>query len=414
MAAGMGGGADVRVLFMTWAWPTHFYPMVPLAWAFRNAGHDVRVASQPALVDTIRRCGLNAIPLGSDSDIADALGRLKSQDMSDRRRRSESRTVARYAEMAGAMAAPAARLLGSYAPHLVVYEETTFIAPLAAEVAGIPSVRHLWGVDVMSYVRWSEPISLAPLVRRLGATSHDGSRVATVDPCPPSLQVPADYERMGMRYVPYNGNGSIPVWLHEAPTRPRVCVTYGQTLSQVSRARYVIDLIVEAVGALDVDVIAAITAGDRQRLGTLPANVRVVENLPLSSFLGSCSLVISHGGPGTALTAAACGVPQLSIPQVGDQILLGELTTRQGCGVTIPVDEAEVDRIREQAARLLTDADVRRAAAVLAEENAARPSPASIVNALVERAVRYPTEPTRPPTGHHPIKPARHGDSSPS
>ena len=150
----------MRVLFMTWAWPTHFYPMVPLAWAFRNAGHDVRVASQPALIDTIGKCGLGAIPLGSDGDIADALGRLKSQDMSDRRRRSESRTVARYAEMANAMAAPAARLLASYAPHLVVYEETTFIAPLAAEVAGIPSVRHLWGVDVMSYVRWSEPISM--------------------------------------------------------------------------------------------------------------------------------------------------------------------------------------------------------------------------------------------------------------
>jgi len=43
----------MRVLFTSWAWPTHLYAMVPLARACRAAGHDVVVASPPALADTI-------------------------------------------------------------------------------------------------------------------------------------------------------------------------------------------------------------------------------------------------------------------------------------------------------------------------------------------------------------------------
>ena len=43
----------MRVLFAAHAERTHFYSMIPLAWALRTAGHEVYVASQPALTDDI-------------------------------------------------------------------------------------------------------------------------------------------------------------------------------------------------------------------------------------------------------------------------------------------------------------------------------------------------------------------------
>jgi UDP:flavonoid glycosyltransferase YjiC (YdhE family) len=292
--------------------------------------------------------------------------------------------------MAQAMAGPLTRIVAEWSPGLVVFEETTYAAPLVAHAAGVPSVRHLWGVDVMSYIRWSEAISLGPLAGRLGCPSTDGSRIATVDPCPPSLQVPADYGRTGMRYIPYNGSAAVPRWLDAPPAgRPRVCVTYGKTLSKVENATPLIDRVVEAVGGLDVDVVAAVSPDDRRRIGDLPANVRAVVDQPLSAFLPGCSLIVSHGGPGTVLTAAAYGVPQLSIPQVGDQILLAELTTQQGCGRRISVEDASVERIRAAAEDLLADAASRRAAGELAEQNASRPSPAATAAALVEAAEAY-------------------------
>jgi len=34
----------VRVLFTPWAKSPHYFPQVPVAWALRNASHEVRVA----------------------------------------------------------------------------------------------------------------------------------------------------------------------------------------------------------------------------------------------------------------------------------------------------------------------------------------------------------------------------------
>ncbi|MFE7135993.1 activator-dependent family glycosyltransferase, partial [Streptomyces sp. NPDC057638] len=56
----------MRVLFTAYAVRTHFFSMVPLAWAMSAAGHEVRVASQPGLVPDITGAGLTAVPLGRD------------------------------------------------------------------------------------------------------------------------------------------------------------------------------------------------------------------------------------------------------------------------------------------------------------------------------------------------------------
>jgi len=60
----------MKVLFTTWAWPSHFFPLVPLAWALRAAGHEVRVASGPELAGTIRASGLPAVSVGTPVDFA--------------------------------------------------------------------------------------------------------------------------------------------------------------------------------------------------------------------------------------------------------------------------------------------------------------------------------------------------------
>src|SRR5256885_12296874 len=65
-----GGSDAMKVLFTTWAWPSHFFPMVPLAWALRSAGHEVRIASGPELERTIRDAGLPAVAVGGPVDIA--------------------------------------------------------------------------------------------------------------------------------------------------------------------------------------------------------------------------------------------------------------------------------------------------------------------------------------------------------
>ena len=60
----------MRVLVVTWGWRSHLYPLVPLAWALRAAGHDVVVAGPPDLVDVITGAGLPAVPVGRLLDFA--------------------------------------------------------------------------------------------------------------------------------------------------------------------------------------------------------------------------------------------------------------------------------------------------------------------------------------------------------
>ena len=54
----------MRILFVSMPHPTHFHPMLPLAWALRAAGHEVRVAGHPDLADTATGGGMTMVPVG--------------------------------------------------------------------------------------------------------------------------------------------------------------------------------------------------------------------------------------------------------------------------------------------------------------------------------------------------------------
>ena len=53
----------MRVLFAVSAWPGHYFPLVPLGWALRAAGHEVRVLCAESDVDPVTRAGLTPVPV---------------------------------------------------------------------------------------------------------------------------------------------------------------------------------------------------------------------------------------------------------------------------------------------------------------------------------------------------------------
>ncbi|MEV5713093.1 glycosyltransferase [Amycolatopsis mediterranei] len=376
----------MRILFCTWAWPTHYQPMVTLGWAFRAAGHDVRVASQPSLVPVVRASGLPAVAVGRDEEIEPAVARLLAADPRVRGSGKESRTVSAYAGIAEKMAGPLLALMRSWRPDLVVFEESTYAAALVATALGVPAVRHLWGVDILSYLRSFEPAALAATASSLGLSTVDVAGAVTVDHCPPALQVPGDFTRRHMRYVPFNGATVLPAWAAGPRTRPRICVTYGTTSSQLAFYECVIDRLVHAAAGLPVEVVATVAGNDLAAVGPVPGNVRIVERIPLHTLLPSCDLLISQAGPSTALTAVSCGTPQLMIPQLPDQRLISTLVSAAGAGIKLDLAEADTETIRTAAAEILGDAAYREAAAGLARESREQPSPAEVVDGLVALA----------------------------
>uniref|UniRef100_UPI001040F4CF nucleotide disphospho-sugar-binding domain-containing protein n=1 Tax=Actinomadura roseirufa TaxID=2094049 RepID=UPI001040F4CF len=347
----------MRVIFATWAWPSHLYAMVPLAWACRAAGHDVLVASQPGLAETAERTGLPFAPVGRDVDAVAVFRDIVHPPAGQAGRGGGPRVLALLNELAEAMTDDLVRLARGRRADLVVFEPTAFAGPLAAAAAGIPAVRHLYGTDLMGAAAAFLPDALAPLSGRLGLDAVDPFGVATIDPCPAGLQVPTGSRRIAMRYVPYNGPGQLPPPSPRAATspdgaRPRVCVTWGTTYGRLDPALVLAGDVARAAADLPVDVVVAVAPGQRDMLGELPPGTRVAEGAPLHLLLPRCDAVVAHGGAGTLLTALDAGLPQLLLPRLPDHVRHSARITETGAGIVLPAADAAPAAIRAALAGL--------------------------------------------------------------
>ncbi|GII80982.1 glycosyl transferase [Sphaerisporangium rufum] len=382
----------MRVLFVS-TWPTHFYPMVPLAWALRSRGHEVRVVAPPAHADTVARCGQLAVPVGDDVDITELFKRdvqplIGNPDPEVRRRRTMA-AIGIFATVAEAMAPGAVDFATSWSPDLVVYEPTAFTGPLVAGVLGVRAIRHLWGPDGTNAGpagggRIEVPV-LRALAERYGLDDLDQIGDHSVDPCPPSMQAPVELSRIPMRYVPYNGSAPVPRDLLAPAGRTRVCVTWGvSTAALAGPEAFLAPRVVGALAGLDAEIVVAVNAATRRLIGEPAPNVRVVESVPLHLLLPTCSALVHQGGGGSMLTAVAAGVPQLVVPQLPDQRFSAAQLAGTGAGRTLPAEQAEPAAIRAAVTALLTAPEHRDAAARLARENAARPTPLQVARRLEE------------------------------
>ncbi|MEU7163293.1 nucleotide disphospho-sugar-binding domain-containing protein [Streptomyces morookaense] len=358
----------MRILFTAWGWNTCYYPMVPLAWSARAAGHEVMVATQPGLVPTVRRSGLPVAAVGHDLDVAAMMGGFL-QRLTDRdglnpsdwpvMREFGARNCWLNVAVCGAMAEGLWEFASRWRPDLIVFEATTYAGPLVAARLGVPAVRHTWGIDYAYLLREFDEEALAPMRDAWGLDTVETLGALTVDPCPPGLQlppsphVPVDVHRLPMRYVPYNGPGRLPAWLLQRPRRPRVCVTWGMSSGRFDPAQVVIDRVVRAVAALDVEVVAAVSPADRHLLDAMPPNVRVVENVPLHALLPTCDALVSQGGLGTVMTAVTTGTPQLLVPQTTDRLVNARQLTASGSALHLLPDDNTPARLQSLLTRLL-------------------------------------------------------------
>ncbi|HWD78533.1 MAG TPA: nucleotide disphospho-sugar-binding domain-containing protein, partial [Kribbella sp.] len=79
-------------------------------------------------------------------------------------------------------------------------------------------------------------------------------------------------------------------------------------------------------------------------------------------------------------------LPQLVLPQGGDQFANSEAVAESGAGARLTPDEVTAEVITDRVAGLLKDSSVHDAARAVAAEIAAMPSPAEAVPALLAQA----------------------------
>ena len=385
----------MRVLVTSWGWRSHFYPLVPLAWALRSAGHEVLVASHPSMVETIVGAGLPAVAVGEDLDFVEVfagqVGRVATR--SERAGGAPPASVTPAVTADGGVVRFAAGMLPGllafgreFRPDLVVFEPQNLAGAVTAAALGVPGVRQLWGPDETTQLDLDRAAVLGPLAELAGVPLAEVRPAGDLllDPCPPGMQPRLAAPSQPVRFVPYNGPAVLPDWLRVPPERPRVCLTWGTMMASLG-VDSALDLagVIEALAGLDLELVLALHPAQHAGLAGLPGNVRLARTpLALHLVLPSCHAVIHQGGAGSMMTALAAGVPQVVVPLVSDQHFNAERLVAVGAGLSAPDGAARPADVRRLVAGLLGGGRERRRAAELAETIRAMPAPAEVVPVL--------------------------------
>ncbi|MEV4921992.1 nucleotide disphospho-sugar-binding domain-containing protein [Streptomyces roseoverticillatus] len=408
----------MRVLITPFPWVPHYYPIVPFAWACQMAGHEVRIAAAPTITDVITRTGLPAVPVGPDP--AEAFrrsgvtftppkgSRHSRKDSGPREpwpadwpahperlseeQRAYFRKIGLFASvMADAQLDELVAFGRDWRADVIVHDGTQFAGPVAAAALGIPNVRYLLGYPGQLRVDTCYGDELVPefaqLFERFGVAPR-AEPTAWLDPSPPGVQYPwaADANVLAMRYVPYNGPGELPAWLHRPPARPRVCMTWGFTTAEWEGPA-MLDFVrqtIDAITGLDVELVLVLSETLRDLLGEQPDGVRVAVGLPMNALLPTCSAVVHHAGPGTTMAAVAAGVPQLMITNHPHNAAIASRVAATGAGRHLLLEDVPTgpEATRAEVAALLGTPSYREGAERLRRENARQPAPSDVVSAL--------------------------------
>jgi UDP:flavonoid glycosyltransferase YjiC (YdhE family) len=381
----------MRLMIATLPGAGHFFPMVPLAWAARAAGHEVLVATAAEGVGYAVRAGLPVVDTAPGVDIADifrrqwpsapdertqAFARMGREIAASAGTSTPERAFELFARVSDPMADQMLRIARRWRSDVVVYPRLMGAGLLVASALGIPAVEH--GVNFERQAGFASRFVsfLGPLYERNGVRLKP-PHVVSVQVGPPQLMV-GDGEGWSTRYVPYNAGGVLPEWLMAAPARPRVVVTLGTVMPRMNGLGSLAALLAAAAD-VDADFVLALGDGaDLDALGPLPANVRPVGWVPLSALLAEAAAIVHHGGAGSTMTALATGVPQLLLPHAFDQFVNAGVIARHGAGIL-----REPDAVRAaDFVGLLGDGPVRSAARTGAQWVRAMPAPATLVPRL--------------------------------
>ncbi|WP_410642224.1 nucleotide disphospho-sugar-binding domain-containing protein [Amycolatopsis sp. lyj-346] len=371
----------MRILFTTVALPGHFFPLVPLAWACRAAGHEVLVLSAADFVPTVLGSGLPAASSGPAERFADLVADDRPSAGLAEQRAAHGRVFGR---MAARSLPGTSVVMRTWQPDVVVSERAEFAGPLAAWHLGIPQVELHWGVAALPEYRTAaaKELSVQLAARGLDALPRPA---AVLNPWPPSLRLPHAAGHTGIRPLAYNGEARVPDWVLRRRRRPRVCLTLGTVVPRTGRSQVAgsVPDIVAALADLGVEIVIAVD--DRIAAGwpPLPPEVRHVGRMPLSPVFAACDAAIHHGGQGTALTAIEAALPQLVLPVFDDQFDNGAAITAAGAGIRLLPTEIAPSAIAAHCEELLARPGYRRAAEVLAAELAGEPTPIEVAENLV-------------------------------
>ncbi len=376
----------MRVLLATTAGAGHFGPMVPVARALLEAGHEVRVAAPASFAPVVARAGLAHEPFADapPEELGAVFARAPLLPRIEANRLVIGEVFGRINPRA---ALPGVRaVVAGWQPDVVLREPAELSSYVVAVESGIRQVQVAIGLG--AFEEFIRPLLDEPLREHGCATGADG--LATV-PRLTSIPEPLDTPGHGAAAPVHRYRGNevspcapeLPPWWAD-DREPLVYVSFGSVTGGVPRFRTLYADVVAALADVPARVLLTVgEAGDPGTLGPLPRHVHVERWWPQKDVMPHASAMVGHGGFGTTMEGLAAGVPMVVVPLFSsDQFLNAARVQEIGAGIALEGDHA-VASLSGAVQRLLVEASYRRAARETAADIAALP-PASSCVAVVE------------------------------
>ncbi|MFT2711665.1 glycosyltransferase [Clavibacter sp. Sh2036] len=381
-----------RILFSFARGRGHLGPLMPLAHAAAAAGHETALCGARSVVldetgfDHLHPREVSTMPsTAQPSWREDGTGVLTPVAAS-----GVLRNVAPYfLGPTGREARDAVSGIASAWPaDVVVCDGQDFGAMVAAERVGIPCV--VVEVFATAPEGWIEQLREPMQGFRAEVGLAPDPELRVIDGQLAVIPFPASFRRVRERRSPVTRMGPeaprpdrdhpAVAWFAAGEEERRVYATLGTIFNRASG-----DLLPRIIQALEtLPVRALVTTGpdiDPAGFAVAGENVRLERYVPHDGVLDVADLVVSHGGSGTMTQSLAHGVPLLVLPLGADQLPNGERVRELGAGAMLDA-RATPDEIAARIRAMLADPTPRAAAAAVAAEMRALPSPDDVLRRI--------------------------------
>jgi UDP:flavonoid glycosyltransferase YjiC (YdhE family) len=372
----------VRALVVANPMVGHVLPLIPLATALRDAGHEVVVATGPEGLEAARSYGFDVRDVAPRLRIGPLFGRqalahpLQARLAASGEEREPRFVGVLFAAVGARMADGIVALADQWKPQVVIAEPLAAIGALAAARCAVPLV-------LVNMTLFDAEQLYAVTAARLLPAAHRHGVERLPEPAEVLVTAPAGlvgHQRgRPMRPAPSTGGRDAPEEFTRRGARPRIIVSRSTVPDPLPDR--LMSCVASAAEAADVEVVLA--RPDRRVLRrTLPPNVRTAAFLPFHLVFPAADGTVHHGGAGTVLTALAAGIPQIVVPGTGDRAVNAALVAARGAGLALPARQITAAALE----RLVDDPCLARAAREVAEEIAGMPAPAELVEPLAALA----------------------------
>jgi MGT family glycosyltransferase len=407
----------VRVLFTTLPGFGNLHPLVPVAIALREAGHEVAFACARSFCPLVERLGFRCFAAGFDWTLAErdaVFAEIRSQlGRSTQAFTPLNDVFATF--LPPLMIADLLQVGRAWSADLIVRDPLEFGGCVAAEAMGLPHAAcgplfALWdgawhdepgevARPNFDAVRGAYGLAPDPQLAML----HRWLYLALLPPAfvGPALTIPPSVHFL--RPISFDDPGSepAPAWLERLPARPTVHASLGTVFH---RTPGIFEAILEALRDEPINLILAIGRDqDPAQLGPQPSNTYIERYIPHSLLLRRCDLAIVHGGYGSVMACLNEGVPMVVIPVAGDQPANAARCVALGVGRVVLPGRRSPETIRAEVRGILREPRYAAHAARLREVIELMPGLDRAVALLEELA---PRERTADPTNR--VEPSAH------